>query len=111
MEDSLDKFKDGFEEKENHCTYQELILQQSVEKERHLTKWMNAWRIIHGLEGHEEECKNGADGEIVWKVVREVDANQFQLIRETENAFFRTNYCPDQNLNSEFSEDDFAKPF
>ena len=77
MEDSLDKFEDGFEEKENDSTYQELNLQQSIEKESHLTKWMNAWRTIHGLEGHEEECKNVADGKILWKVVREVDDDQF----------------------------------
>ena len=38
---------------------------------------MNAWRIIHGLEGHEEEYKNVADGKVVWKLVREVDYDQF----------------------------------
>ena len=57
---------------------------------------MNAWRIIHGLEGHEEECKNEADGKIAWKVLTEVDDNKFQSIRETENTLFRTKYCPIQ---------------
>ena len=103
-EDSLDCFEDEFEEKDE-TTY------QSVEKERHLTKWMDAWRVIHGLEGKEVECKNVADGKIIWKVVREVDEDKFKTIRETENKLFRTKYCPVQNLNSEFSEEDFAKSF
>ena len=103
-EDSLDCFEDEFEEKDE-TTY------QSVEKERHLTKWMDAWRVIHGLEGKEVECKNVADGKILWKVVREVDEDKFKTIRETENKLFRTKYCPVQNLNSEFSEEDFAKSF
>ena len=103
-EDSLDCFEDEFEEKDE-TTY------QSVEKERHLTKWMDAWRIIHGLEGNKVECKNAADGKILWKVVKEVDQDQFRSIRESENKLFCTKYCPVRNLNSEFSEEDFAKSF
>ena len=37
---------------------------------------MNELRKINELEGHEVECKNVADGNIVWKVVREVEDDQ-----------------------------------
>ena len=70
---------------------------------------MDAWRSIHLLEGHEEECKNATDEKIVWKVVREVDEDEFRIIKGPENELFHTKYCPVQK--SEFNEEDFANSF
>ena len=52
---------------------------------------MNAWRKINELEGHEVECKNVADGKIVWKVVREVEDDKFISIREKKIHYFVPN--------------------
>ena len=70
-EDNLDNFEDDFGGDKSEEKY------HISEKKRHLRNWMDAWRSIHLLEGHEEECKNATDGKIVWKVVREVDEGEF----------------------------------
>ena len=72
---------------------------------------MNAWRKTNEFEGHEVECKNVADGKIVWKVVREVEDDKFISIREKENSLFCTKYCPVHDTASEFSEKNFAQSF
>ena len=59
---------------------------------RHIN-WMNAWRKINELEGHEVECKNVSDGRIIWRVIREVEDIEFVAIRAKENALFCTKYC------------------
>ena len=61
---------------------------------------MNAWRKINELEGHEVECKNVADGKIVWKVVREVEDDKFISIRD-----------PVHHTASEFCEKNFTWSF
>ena len=44
------------------------------------------WNYINELEVHEVECKNVADGKIIWKVVREVEDGEFISIRDKENT-------------------------
>ena len=53
---------------------------------RHHSYWMNAWRKIYELEGHEAESKNIMDRKIVWKVVRVVEDDKFISIRDKENS-------------------------
>ena len=71
----------------------------------------NAWLVIDELEGHGFECKNSTDGQIVWKVVRDVNEDKFCTIRETEDKLFCTKYCPVHHSILEFSEEDFANSF
>ena len=72
---------------------------------------MNAWRVIDELEEHEVECKNTTDGQIIWRVVREVNEDKFHTIQEREDILFCSKYCPVHHSIIEFSEDDFANSF
>ena len=78
---------------------------------RHHSNWINACRKINELEGHEVEFKNVADGKIVWKVLREVEDDEFISIKDKENSLFCTKYCPIHDIASEFSEKNFAQSF
>ena len=49
---------------------------------KHHSNLMKAWRKMNELKGHEVECKNVADGKIVWEVVREVKRDEFISIRD-----------------------------
>ena len=81
------------------------------ENARHHSNWMNAWRTINELEGHEVECRNNSDGKIVWKVVREIEDDQFRAIREKENALYRTKYIPVHSTEVEFGDESFSQSF
>ena len=48
---------------------------------------MNAWRKNNELEGHEVECKNIVDGKIVWKLVIEVEYDNFISIRDKKTHY------------------------
>ena len=77
---------------------------------RHST-WMNIWRDIDEFEEHELEWKKYVDGKIVWKVVTEVEDDEFRLMRKKENILFCTKYCPVYDIDSELSENNFAQVF
>ena len=59
---------------------------------------------MNKLEGYEVECKNAANGKIVWMVVREVDGDELMSIRDKENSLFCTKYYPVYDTASEFTE-------
>ena len=48
---------------------------------------------------------------IVWKVVQEVEDEEFISIRDKESLLFRTKNCPLNDTASEISEKIFAQPF
>ena len=72
---------------------------------------MNVWRKINELEWHKIKWKDVTDGKIKWKVVGEVEDDDFISIRDKENVLFRTKYCPVDDIASEFSKNNFAQSF
>ena len=80
MSDILDEYESNAEDTvlpNTNFTFTEDDF-KSLSQSRQHSNWMNAWRKINELEGHEVECKNIADGKIVCKVVIEVEDDECQ---------------------------------